>query len=79
MIRRSSLDLVIDRIYEAAVIPESWPEALGDMTALAEGAFASLFAFDGTVVRWTGTPEAVVLITAINPSKQPFPILALGR
>jgi DNA-binding CsgD family transcriptional regulator len=62
--RYCSLELepFIDRIYEAAILPDLWPRALADMTKVADAAFASLFALDGTVVRWTGTPEAIALI-----------------
>ena len=53
---------LLDRIYEAAVIPERWSDVLADVATLTEAALASLFAFDGTVLRWIGTPAAMSLI-----------------
>ena len=60
--RGVDLDGLIDRIYEAALLPVAWPKALADLADLADAAFASLVTFDGSVLRWTGTPEAIALI-----------------
>jgi DNA-binding CsgD family transcriptional regulator len=60
--RGADLNGLIDRIYEAALLPDAWPKALADLTELADAAFASIFTFDGSVLRWTGTPEAIALI-----------------
>ena len=60
--RGADLDGLIDRIYEAALLPVAWPKALADLADLADAAFASLVTFDGSVLRWTGTPEAIALI-----------------
>jgi len=73
-------DLVlVDRIYEAAVLPEFWPEVLQDVTRHTEAAFASLVTFDGTVLRWTGTPEAIQLIDAYKAVEAVAPNIRIPK
>jgi len=62
---------IIDRIYEAAVIPDLWPRVLADLTVIGEGAFASLFVLQDGALRWVGTPEAETLIGAYVALGQP--------
>jgi hypothetical protein len=44
MVRDSCADeKLIDRIYEAAVLPELWPAVLDDLTIVGKGAYAALY------------------------------------
>lgn len=57
------LSRTIDRIYEAAIIPEQWPGVFDAVAARTEAALGSLFVWRaGQVARWIGTPEAEQLI-----------------
>jgi DNA-binding CsgD family transcriptional regulator len=38
---------IVDRIYEAAFVPDNWPEVLGDIGALSGSASAAVLVFDG--------------------------------
>jgi hypothetical protein len=40
-------DDLIDRIYEAAFVPELWPEVLAGLNAASDAADGRLFVFDG--------------------------------
>ena len=53
----------LDRIYEAAVVPEFWPEVIDDLVRLSEAALGSLFAISGGMSRWIGTPAAEKMIS----------------
>lgn len=46
---------LIERIYEAAVLPELWPDVLRDFALLAESREAVLLAFDGRSARCIGS------------------------
>jgi DNA-binding CsgD family transcriptional regulator len=74
-----AFETFVDRIYEAAIIPETWPGILDDIAKLADAAFASLFAFDGKVLRWTGTPEAVALIDGYKAVEATLPNARIPR
>jgi len=52
-----SVERLVDRIYEAAVIPELWPLALGEMSAAADGAGGLLFVANAEQMRWTASPD----------------------
>ncbi len=54
-------------------MPELWPKALAEMAKLVDGAFASLVTFDGSVLRWTGTPEAIELIDSFKTVEATIP------
>ncbi len=56
---------LIDRIYEAAVIPELWPDVLKDVAAIA-GCFGGILftATAGRIGRWTSSHEARELMEA---------------
>jgi hypothetical protein len=75
----ADLDRLVDGVYEAAIVSELWPKALAEMAGLADAAFASLLTFDGSVLRWTGTPEAMGSSIASRRSRRRFPIAASCR
>ncbi|WP_072392822.1 helix-turn-helix transcriptional regulator [Hyphomicrobium sp. CS1BSMeth3] len=52
-------DRLIDRIYEAGVVPEQWPAVLDDLTKLADGAGALILSRSRFQEHFIGTPEAV--------------------
>lgn len=52
-----SQDSLIADIYEAAAIPELWPELLGKLSALVEGAGGLLFTTSPDHTRWTASDE----------------------
>ena len=54
--RDPSQDLV-DRIYEAAVLPDFWPSVLEQLAEVGDGKGAMLFSVDGTDMRWLGSPS----------------------
>jgi hypothetical protein len=61
--RRNDAETMIDRVYEAAAVPELWPavfEALGRRT---DAALGSLFPWKQSVTRWIGTAAAERLIS----------------
>jgi DNA-binding CsgD family transcriptional regulator len=70
---RADLDRLVNDVYEAAIVPELWPKALAEMAGLADAAFASLLTFDGSVLRWTGTPEAIDLIDSFKTVEATIP------
>jgi DNA-binding CsgD family transcriptional regulator len=49
-------ETLIDHIYEAAVVPEQWPDVLHRLSALVDGVGATLFAWDGQSAKWRATP-----------------------
>ena len=53
---------LVDHIYEAALVPEFWPELFDRIGQPVDAALGSLFVFRGEVVRWIGTPAADALI-----------------
>lgn len=53
---------LVDRIYEAAVVPELWPDVLADLTKVGDGAYANLFVLKDGNLRSVGTPEADTVI-----------------
>lgn len=53
---------LVDRIYEAAIVPELWPNVLADLCKVGEAAFANLFVMNDNDLRSVGTPEANALI-----------------
>jgi len=68
-----SFDGLVDRIYEAAVVPELWPAVFEDMACLTESAFGSMYAMRAGTVRWIGTPAADELIAAYGPVAHLYP------
>lgn len=58
-----SFDRLLDRIYEASVVPTVWPSVCESVAAESQGAFASLFVLSENQVRYTGTPAAERLIS----------------
>jgi DNA-binding CsgD family transcriptional regulator len=71
--RSVDLDRIVDGVYEAALVSELWPNALAEMAELVDGALASLVTFDGSVLRWTGTPEAIELIDSFKTVEATIP------
>jgi DNA-binding CsgD family transcriptional regulator len=53
----------VDKIYEAAVVPELWPAVLEDLTRVGEGKGALLFTILGEKQNWIGTPSIVDSMT----------------
>lgn len=51
------MESLVDRIYEAAVLPQLWPEVLESLTAIGDGKGAILFTVDGADTRWLATPN----------------------
>ena len=49
---------LIDRIYEAGVLPEQWPAVLEDLTKVADGAGALILSRTRFQEHFIGTPEA---------------------
>jgi DNA-binding CsgD family transcriptional regulator len=49
----------IDKIYEAAVIPELWTTVLEDLTAVGDGTGSLLFTIAGDRMKWIGSPSIV--------------------
>ncbi len=49
---------IVDRIYEAAVIPELWPEVLRHFAEVADSRVAALITTDGVNRRWIGCSDA---------------------
>jgi len=72
-------DTLIDRIYEAAVVPEKWPAVLEELTERTEASFASMIAVDDVVVRWTGTPAAIRLIDEYKAVEHVSPNIRIPR
>ena len=70
-----SRESLVDRIYEAALVPEQWPAVLGTLSALSGGAGGLLFTSRLDRIRWTGSPDIYDLFNeflregwaAINP------------
>lgn len=50
-------DEFLDRLYEAAALPELWPGVLDRLSAMADLAGAMLLGIRDTDVRWTSTPN----------------------
>lgn len=56
--RRGTFDKVlIDQIYEAALVPELWPTTLGNLSAAADGVGGLLFTSHLDRIRWTGSSD----------------------
>lgn len=51
---------LIDRIYEAAVIPEHWPHVLARLAEVADGIAGVLFT--GDMSKWVASPNAVEIV-----------------
>lgn len=68
-------ETLADRIYEAAVVPELWPEVLGEMSNAVGGAGAVLFTANSAQMGWTTSADLHDIFTefvrdgwaAINP------------
>ena len=73
------LDTLVDLLYEASLVPERWPRALEGLAAVADAALASIFAFDGTVLRWVGTPAANALIADYKTVERMIPNERIAR
>lgn len=50
------MEELIDKIYEAAALPQLWPDVLETLAALGDGKGALLFAGNSAGVRWIATP-----------------------
>lgn len=48
---------LIDRIYEAGLVPSLWPDVLGDLSAAIEGSGGSLFAIRGGYTDGVSSPD----------------------
>lgn len=57
---------LVERIYEAAVLPELWPSVLRDFAVRAESLEAALIAFDGVSARWIGSSPAAEQLAEVN-------------
>ena len=62
---------LIDRIYEAAVVPELWPVVLGELSALA-GCFGGVLftATANRIGRWTSSPDLRELMQAFTEDEE---------
>lgn len=49
-------EILVDRIYEAAVVPELWPSALSELVRFGEGDGSLLFTTDGSDFRYVTSP-----------------------
>jgi DNA-binding CsgD family transcriptional regulator len=56
-------DTLIDRIYEAAVLPELWPAVLDDLSVVGKGAWAVLFSLTPDHWHWVATEEGTRVAT----------------
>lgn len=54
---------IVDRIYEAAVIPELWPDLLDRFSGMVRGNGGVIFAHSIHGERWLATPEAARIFT----------------
>jgi DNA-binding CsgD family transcriptional regulator len=54
-------DKLIDRIYEAGVLPELWSGVLDDLTVAGNGAFAALFSQSRGDLRWVASKLGVII------------------
>ena len=52
---KSNDDGLIDAIYEAAAIPELWPQLLGKVSERLNGSGGILFANNGSNVKWVAS------------------------
>ena len=50
-------ETLADRIYEAAVVPELWPDVLGEMSSAVGGDGAVLFTANRVQTGWTTSPD----------------------
>ncbi|MFY9289925.1 MAG: helix-turn-helix transcriptional regulator [Methylorubrum rhodinum] len=67
-------DALVDRIYEASLVPEHWPCLLEDLACLSGSVGGVMFATDtGTVTRWTAaaTTRQMVVAYTENPDVPP--------
>ncbi len=54
------MDELIDKIYEAAVVPEQWPLVLSELARVADGVGGVLFT--GDLAKWVASPNAVEVV-----------------
>lgn len=52
-------DELIDRIYEAAVLPELWPAVLDELTVVGKGFFTALFATNNGNWYWVASKDGI--------------------
>lgn len=50
---------LVDRIYEASVLPDQWPAILDELTVVGNGHFAALFSVVKGDLRWLASKEGV--------------------
>jgi DNA-binding CsgD family transcriptional regulator len=55
-------EALIDAIYEAAVVPEHWPDVLHRVAMRVEAAHGTFFSYHGDVTQYTGSPLGIELI-----------------
>lgn len=78
MLDARSEDALIDGIYQAALVPELWPTALGKLSSVVDGAGGLLFTSHLDRIQWTGSADIYELFAeflrdgwaAINPRPQ---------
>lgn len=51
-------DDLVDRIYEASVLPELWPDVLGGLSQFSETAWSTIVTVSGAQPRWVASSEA---------------------
>ena len=52
-------DKLIDRIYEAAVLPDLWPAILDDLVVVGNGHFSALYSVGPGGLRWLASKEGL--------------------
>lgn len=53
----SSPETLIDDIYQAALVPEKWPDVLGRLSKIIDGAGGLLFTTRLDRIKWTASPD----------------------
>lgn len=53
------IELLIDRIYEAATLPELWPSVLDDVTRVGRGHFTAMFSLGNGNWHWLASEDGV--------------------
>ena len=50
---------LIDRIYEAGIVPDLWPAVLDDLTVVGNGFFTAMFSLGKGEWRWLASKQGV--------------------
>jgi DNA-binding CsgD family transcriptional regulator len=64
-------DNIADKVYEAAFVPELWPEVLDAISKRTESAFGTLFTYREGVTKFVGTEETVRVVSEFLALNQP--------